>query len=337
MSKFRIGAIAIAVSCLGTSYAQQEIQGYQTAKSNVVQGAVNQPSGVQTQSSAAPAQQPVRIVSADAVPPVPPIGSGLPKPEFSDYYNHERPLSPEQIQELRKLKDRLDRAGSKRPNGMPQPVSSARQISLSPGVVPLPIRLDVDTVSSIVFTDITGAPWPIADFGAGSKTSLNLPEVKDVVEKGMNVLTISPADFYVSTNLSVLLKGANAPIVFAIVSGQKKVDYRLDVIAQARGPNALAVIADPGFTSGLSIDIQNVLDGTLGDKAKELTVSGDSGARAWQIGDEFYVRTRMAVVSPAAISSGRSADGMRVFRIPKAPTVTALSDGKFVTLKISGY
>lgn len=282
------------------------------------------------------AAEPAATPTMEPVPPISEYEKGmstLPDQILQD----ERQLTPELLREFKRLRHALEREAAA-PVGTPGiPVSRSVSVSLAPGAVPLPIRLEPNVVTSLVFSDSTGAPWPIADFSPGAADVLQLPDKGVVVSKKMNVLTLALKQDFVSTNLSILLEGANAPLVFAVVSGQKKTDYRLDINVQAKSPLNTAETVVSGFESGIRGEMQDILDGTPPESAVELKITGDESARAWKIGEFFYVRTRTTITSPAAISAARSVDGMQAFKLPETPLMYAIAGGKFITLRLSGY
>ena len=53
--------------------------------------------------------------------------------------------------------------------------------------------------------------------------------------------------------------------------------------------------------------------------------------------NELLIRTRLTILSPSYTSSMRSADGMKVYRMPKTPVIMASKDGNTYQLAIQGY
>src|SRR3990167_5947063 len=77
------------------------------------------------------------------------------------------PLSPERVIELRQMYDTAQFAAQS-PAGTPQkPTATSQFVNLSPGSTPPVIRLAQGFVSSLVFLDSTGAPWPISAYDLG--------------------------------------------------------------------------------------------------------------------------------------------------------------------------
>ena len=156
---------------------------------------------------------------------------------FSDVKDDALPLTPQQIHELRKLLDSTQRAVASAPDAPPKPVSSSLVISLAPGVTPPVIRLAAGYVSSLVFVDVTGAPWPIVSYGLGN------PEVFNIQwDQKSNLIMLQSVKNYATGNLAVRLFGNPTPIMLSLVTSQKEVDYRVDLQVQGRGPHANAEI-----------------------------------------------------------------------------------------------
>ncbi|HEX2548503.1 MAG TPA: DotH/IcmK family type IV secretion protein, partial [Gammaproteobacteria bacterium] len=114
-------------------------------------------------------------VMLNSAPPSPP-----PSPEseeaFSSLLQQNVPLSPEQIVKIRQQMDVQQRAAAIPANIPPKPVSSTLMINLAPGTTPPAIRLSQGYISSLVFVDSTGAPWPIASFDIGAPQKLGPPQ-----------------------------------------------------------------------------------------------------------------------------------------------------------------
>ena len=273
--------------------------------------------------------------SAPATPPPIPgtiLDSGLPPEIFKEVVKGQQPLSTDQIKDLRVHSDKIKRASSTRPGGMPKAVISSVNVSMEPGTSPHVIRLSPDFVTSIVFQDATGAIWPIASRTVGNDQAFT---VSDTAKK-THILTISQQEDYAVGNLTVVLEGAPTPLIFTLLSNQREMDYRLDVRAQARGPNAVTPVMESVASEPIAQELVSVLDGIPPKGAKALTVS-DGSAQAWMVGKHVMLRTRMALMSPAAFKIARSPDGTAVYEIPEAPVVLAMSGGKVVSISISGY
>ena len=239
------------------------------------------------------------------------------------------PLTPEQIKTLRYLFDQSQKAAATDPGDKPpKPTSSSVLVNLSPGAAPPVIRLRAGYVTSLVFLDTTGAPWPIDAYDLGNPKSFNIRWD----QKG-NTLMVQAMDAYQGGNLAVMLKDHNTPVMITLMPGQQEVDYRVDLRLPGVGPNAtpsMSGLPDTGNSQLLSF-----LDGVPPAGVQELMVSGGS-CQAWLSANRLILRTRLTVLSPSWLSTMRSPDGTNVYEMTKAPIVLASERGRIVQLNIKG-
>ena len=163
-------------------------------------------------------------------PPQPP----LPESEaaFDTMMQQNMPLSPQQVVKLRQQIDTAQRAAAIPPVIPPKPVSTTIMVNLAPGTTPPAIRLAQGYVSALVFVDSTGAPWPIAQFDIGNPKTVNLQW-----DGKTNIILIQAIAPYANGDIVVRLVGLPTPITLEIVSGQRVVDYRVDIHVSGIGPN----------------------------------------------------------------------------------------------------
>jgi intracellular multiplication protein IcmK len=241
------------------------------------------------------------------------------------------PLTPEQIIQLRKDQDNAQRAVATFPTTPPRPVSSTLTVDLSPGVTPPIIRLAAGFVTSIVFLDVTGQAWPIADYSLGNPKNFNLQW-----DKKTNTLFIQSTTAYNTGNLAIRLANLDTPIMLSLVSGQREVDYRIDLQVNGRGPNALAALVGDGLPSAISFNLLSVLDGVPPPGSTELEVCATFG-RAWITAQgKLIFRTKLTVLSPAWSSTVSSADGTHVYEMTPTPLILASRNGKTIKIDLKG-
>lgn len=242
------------------------------------------------------------------------------------------PLSPGQIKKLRNRLDDTQRAAATAPyNRPPRPTSSSVMINLAPGATPPVIRLSQGFVSSLVFVDSTGAPWPIESYDIGN------PSVFDIKwNKKNNTLMIQARAAYTIGNLAVKMVDLNTPVMLTLVPGQRVVDYRVDLRVPGLGPDAKPIFSGSGLPNEADDRLLNVLDGVPPKGSKRLTTKG-ADAQAWEIGSTLFLRTRFKVISPAWLATLSSADGMNAYKMAKTPMVLLSRYGKTTQLRIEGY
>ena len=94
--------------------------------------------------------------------------------------------------------------------------------------------------------------------------------------------------------------------------------------------------AAAALPEGASPVMLTLLDGVAPDGSRQLT-SSNSNVQAWEFHNHFYVRTGLTLLSPAYVSTIRSADGTAIFEIPPTPVIVALVGGSTVQVNLSGF
>lgn len=249
---------------------------------------------------------------------------------FKDMARGLYPLDPERIVKLRHIYQNQEYAQATTAGTPPKPTATSQIVNLSPGSTPPVIRLSQGFVSSLVFLDSTGAPWPISAYDLGDPTAFNIQW-----DKTSNTLMIQAMRLYNYGNLAVRLKGLNTPVMLTLIPGQKAVDYRVDLRIQAYGPNAIKMPMEEGIPPSASDVLLHVLDGVPPAGSRRLVVSGGD-ARAWMAQEKMYVRTNLTILSPGWLASMTSADGMHAYEMQKSPVLLVSWHGKVMQLKVEG-
>lgn len=320
---------------LSQSGASSQSPSQQNA-SNENKGPINK-SGSQSGPQAAPQAQATAAGSAPAGNQPPAANQGgeidddlINLKSFEGVTQQLFPLSPEQIIRLKQLYQAKEFAQASTAGTPPKPTATSQFVNLSPGSTPPVIRLSQGFVSSLVFLDSTGAPWPISAYDLGDPSSFNIQW-----DKTSNTLMIQAIKLYNYGNLAVRLRGLNTPVMLTLIPGQKAVDYRVDLRIQGYGPNAKAMPMEEGLPPHANSVLLHVLDGVPPGGSQRLTVSGGD-ARAWLLNDKMYVRTNLTILSPGWIGSMTSADGMHAYEMQKSPVLLVSWHGKVMQLKVEG-
>lgn len=240
------------------------------------------------------------------------------------------PLNPKEILEIKQMYKTHEMAKESPVGTPPKPTASSQVVNLSPGSTPPAIRLAQGFVSSLVFLDTSGAPWPIVAYDLGDPGAFNIQW-----DKTGNTLMIQAHKLYTYGNLAVRLKGLNTPVMLTLIPGQKAVDYRVDLRVQGYGPNAKNMPLEVGLPPQANDLLLNVLDGVPPPGSHRLKVSGGD-ARAWLFSEKMYVRTNLTILSPGWISSMTSADGTHAYEMQKSPVLLVSWHGKVMQLKVEG-
>lgn len=268
----------------------------------------------------------------NAVPPTSREASEDSIAAFNAMIQQNIPLTPRQIIQLRQQVDTTQRAASITPNIPPKPVSSTLMINLAPGTTPPAVRLAQGYVSSLVFVDSTGAPWPIASFDIGNPKAVTLQW-----DGKSNILLVQAVLPYSDGDIVVRLVGLPTPITLELVAGQRVVDYRVDLHISGLGPNTKDIPMGSDLPNSANQLLLGVLDGIAPAGSKLLMVNGSADSQAWLLGDKMYFRTRMTVLSPGWVGRMVSPDGMIAYELPKTSSVLVSRYGEPAELKIEGF
>ncbi len=258
--------------------------------------------------------------------------SGLNQQAYQQIAQEAAPLSPLQIKALRRLVDEAERAAAAPPRFTPKPVSSTVTVSLMPGETPPVVRLFANYVTNLLFIDQLGNPLNVTAVDTGGAATFKLNWSRNPAQAS-NLIKLSPQSTYAQGNLSVSLKQVPTPVSLTLISGQREVDYRVDVRVKGVGPTSQldhiipSIEANPVWLG--------LLAGIAPDGAQTL-VSSHAEVQAWVYQNRFYVRTRYALLSPAYVGMQKSADGTCVYEIPPTSVLLALAGERAVQVQLSG-
>lgn len=268
-----------------------------------------------------------QAVAQQGAPILPP--TDIHQEAFLETTNTLLPMTPDQIRSLHALFDETQRAASEGPGVPPLPTSTAVQVRLEPGATPPLIRLSAGIVTSLVLVDSTGAPWPIKAYSIGNPKAFNIQW-----EPKSNLLLIQSLTVSKTGNLAIVLAGLNTPIMVTLMSGQKAVDYRVDLRVPGLGPNAKPAMEGlPGVESPYLLD---VLNGVPPPNSKKLVLPNCISCELWSTKEHFFLRTRFTLLSPAWISKMSSPDGTNAYELNATPVLLLSEHGKVFTLYVEG-
>lgn len=273
-------------------------------------------------------------VVKETTPPPPPTTLSPQEIRRQDAFNalmdDVLPLSPDQILKLHKYYDITQQAKASTPNPPPNPMFTSIVVNLEPGSQPPVIRLSAGFVTSILFVDSTGAAWPITAYSVGDPQNFNI----QWDQKG-NALFIQSMKQYSHGNLAIRLWGLDTPVMLTLVSGQKNVDFRVDLQVRGRGPDAKPATIDTTANAKVNPLLINILDGIPPRDSIKLGVSGGEG-EAWLADNRIFFRTKLTVLSPAWTAKVASADGTHVYELMLTPSILASHNGRTIDIKLSG-
>lgn len=260
---------------------------------------------------------------------VPSVEENLRDEAFARMTTSALPLSPTQIELLRNLYDATQRAAAIYPGTPPRPTVASVAVNLSPGATPPVIRLNAGLISSLVFVDSTGAPWPIDSYSLGNPSAYNIQW-----DKRSNILLVQAITAYRTGNMAVILKGLNTPVMIDFIPGQAAVDTRVDLRVPGFGPQAKQTFISLPSTE--DPNLLNLLSGIPPMGARSLRTTGCENC-AWILNDKLYLRTQFTILSPGWISTVMSADGTHAYVMQPTPMILTTYNGKTITISIEGY
>lgn len=226
------------------------------------------------------------------------------------------------------------------------------------------IDLAEGNITTLIFEDRTGAPWPVTGAftakdsditaevvgnelegdvatqsgvlsnngsavpGTTASASSNAAGVNaaDLVKNSSNIVVLTPntADI-VGKNLAITLEGYNLPLMFTFDAGTSQVDYRENVRVPADGPNATIVVRKPDMPSIDEAGMQAFVDGVPPKGAQQLDVS-DPSISAWMYQKKMFVRTSDTMASPSLYHRGSPTRDM-VYVLAPVPVFSVFFNG----------
>ncbi|MEZ0585572.1 DotH/IcmK family type IV secretion protein [Erwinia sp. STN24] len=249
--------------------------------------------------------------------------------------NRIQPLTPGQIRTSIKTLDESS-AAARYQFVTPVPRVSSQTVSLSAGSSIPQVRVYPNVTTTITFSDITGHPWNLGAAPVNSSPcQIEHGTLCVNYIPGSAVFTIQPTDRFSNGNVTVLLQGLATPVIINVKaldpSNQAHtvdVDYRLDLRIPKRGPDTPVYTATPEKKISLyDKQLQQFLDGIPPEEAQLVKLhNAPGGTKAWQIGDELYVRSPLQLQDEFEKTLS-AIDGTHVYVLPSTPVLTFSENG----------
>lgn len=242
-------------------------------------------------------------------------------------------MTPEEIRRYREVMQGRERA---RAGLYAQDLAGIeRSVQINPGASKKDtrraeeIRISAATTTTLVFTDDAGNPWKVVE--AFAPADLAVPK------RNGHLLTLLPSENGVAFgrgNLTVILEGLGV-LVFGVSSGlSTELDYTVNVQVTGKNPSAPVTALRTGTTIENDPDFPLFLDGIPPDSARTLRTS-QRETEAWSYRGAVYVKTKLALHSPAFQLSAGSATGTVVYRFASNPgIVNAIHEGRVISIAI---
>jgi len=266
------------------------------------------------------------------------------------------PLTPQEIMRLGARLKEVDRAQEAVQTEMATPnVRPAIRVSFQPGQQTSIIFTTKGYPTALSFVDATGQPWPIAwnqsgnSANASGGTNCNsgqgdgkggAPAVQTsgfyvcVPYQGSNTISIQPISLQPRGGLLVTLKDAPMPVSFLLIAGRGSYIDNLTVRVSGNGPNAkIDIDTRPGAPATGEPFMNAMLSGIAPAVATPLTVEGVSPdeVRAWKIGKEMYLRTRLVLMTPAYDGTEHGEGGVTLYSFHETPSVLLSDAGRTIS------
>jgi intracellular multiplication protein IcmK len=244
---------------------------------------------------------------------------------FNQALNGVFPLTPAQIKAYQRRLGKTREAIH--PGPPPVMRSRTRKIDLSPGAAIPSINVTPNYVSTMVFLDASGAPWPISSVTVGNPTFFTVaaPDVKP-----RNLITISAMGSHLATNLAITLKGHTTPVIVSLSTNSARSAALTALRANSDGPLAKSPVFQTMEPAGANKTLLAFLDDVPPNGATRMTTKV-SGIEAWRFKHHLYLRTRMMPIWPAFVSVARGDQGVHVYSMPDVSSVMLTRDGERVT------
>ncbi|EOZ6414827.1 DotH/IcmK family type IV secretion protein [Cronobacter turicensis] len=322
-------SMSVPASDVETQQAPQQQVQQQAPQQQVQQQAPQQPT------TALPAAPPANVAAQPQQPATTQINRDNLDPLPAPVINRIQPLSPGQIRSSIKALDESS-AASRYQFVTPVPRVSSQTVSLAAGSSIPQVRVYPNVTTTVTFSDITGHPWKL---GAAPVNSSPCAQANGTLcvnyIPGSAVFTIQPNDRFSNGNVTVLLQGLATPVIINVKaldpSNQSRtvdVDYRLDLRIPKRGPDTPVYTATPEKKISLyDKQLQQFLDGIPPEDAQLVKLhNAPGGTKAWQIGDELYVRSPLQLQDEFEKTLS-AIDGTHVYVLPSTPVLTFSENG----------
>jgi len=246
------------------------------------------------------------------------------------------PLTPEQI---RAFKAKVgDTTQAMRPLEPPKMVTRSAKLKLEPGVTPPALQVAPGYVSTVLFYDSSGAPWPITSITVGNANKFSVQHNENL--KPGNMITVSPLSRHSHTNLAVTLQNQSLPVVLSVKTDDAERgaihDSLVSFSATMRGPLAeKPTIGGVAATSVVDETMLGFVDGVPPASAKFMNcIPRTDGVSVWKYDGQIYVRSRHAAIWPAWNMVANGTGDVRVYKMPVVPSIMLSVNGATQTLSL---
>jgi intracellular multiplication protein IcmK len=249
---------------------------------------------------------------------------------FDEVLHEKLPLSPRQIETLKRLQESRQEILTGRPANV-----RVRTVSLDtqPGMAPTKIVMLPAYSTSIVFFDQTGATWPVKRAISGNPGAFAVEEPNDK-EQQTNIVTASCISDSGHSNLTIELSEMDMPIMFPIViassyKGTPTIDGIVTIRINRSGPNAKPPVVEPRPADPVSNEMISYIDSVAPEDATPIEFDPpNKDIQAWRQGKHLYLRTANPIIWPAWSGAVRGPGEIRVYELKDVPAILLSCEGK---------
>lgn len=254
---------------------------------------------------------------------------------FKEQQDMVLPLVPQQIEAY---KDHVDQTKRAIVEEKPQTSTASRNLKLEASAEIPEILLTPGYITSIVFYDSTGEPWPITSCSLGNSNAF-----KVIVPEGLlpgNMINVQGLQKFANSNIILTIKDFSLPIVLNLqTTGMKGKDAvtnsMISFRANRMGPNAKQPIIGNPIQTSINKTMMTFLNGVPPKEAIDIsTVSEHEDMDMWRYEGSLYLRTYNPVVWPAWDLLANGSEGLILYKLPDVPNVIVSVNGKKVSLDI---
>lgn len=243
--------------------------------------------------------------------------------------------NPKDVIDVRKAVKEMDEATYTPLNNLPTAKADVSEVNLVANEQIPVVYLVAGNPTTIEFTDITGATWPIVEH----KTFSPFLESVDVQNSAKNALWLIAHQISGEAVISVYLKGLDTVVSVKCISNGIDYHRQKTVKIMKLGANAKInrMTVREAEEAGAPID-EELLSAAYGIRPNEakLMESSSDAVIAWEKGNDIYLYTALDLMIPIPVRlKTGTANGWTAYKIQKTTRLTLTNEtGNVVRVKI---
>lgn len=264
----------------------------------------------------------VAVLTSDAKPSDKMDSKVLTGAAFNTLKEEMFPASPDEIKEVREIKEKQERALYERP--APKEVSKILSVSTEPGAPPAIVLVTPGRSTTLNVIDSTGQPWPIQAALGGNNADYDINTIEEHQFK--NIVRVDAKKDYGSTNVILSLAALSTTVNVEIVSGTDQY-YPTPVLQiDKEGPQAKKLPAYGPQPIANDEILKKLVLGIAPQDFKPMK-SSDKQVEGWKNKDgEMFIRTALHPISPLPRTIYNGPNGHSAFKINAMPLVICVDD-----------